>query len=89
MNEDLKVFLAGANKVGVEKIYVGATHPVLCGNAVTNLKTADVTEIVVSNTVHISEDKLFPKLKVLSMASLFSQAILRIHTGESVSVLFK
>lgn len=76
-------------KVGVEKIYVGATHPVLCGNAVANLKTADVTEIVVSNTVHISEDKLFPKLKVLSMASLFSQAILRIHTGESVSVLFK
>jgi ribose-phosphate pyrophosphokinase len=76
-------------KEGVEKIYVGATHPVLCGNAVANLKTADVTEIVVSNTVHISEDKLFPKLKVLSMASLFSQAILRIHTGESVSVLFK
>jgi ribose-phosphate pyrophosphokinase len=76
-------------KVGVEKIYVGATHPVLCGNAVANLKTADVTEIVVSNTVHISEDKLFPKLKVLSMASLFSRAILRIHTGESMNALFK
>jgi len=76
-------------KAGVEKIYAGATHPVLCGNAVANLKTADVTEIVVSNTVHISEDKLFPKLKVLSMASLFSRAILRIHTGESVSALFK
>lgn len=76
-------------KAGVEKIYVGATHPVLCGNAVTNLKAADVTEIVVSNTVHISEDKQFPKLKILSMASLFSQAILRIHTGESVSALFK
>ena len=76
-------------KAGVEKIYAGATHPVLCGNAVANLKTADVTEIVVSNTVHISEDKLFPKLKVLSMASLFSRAILRIHTGESVSALFE
>jgi len=76
-------------KAGVKKIYVGATHPVLCGNAVANLKTADVTEIVVSNTVHISEDKQFSKLKVLSMASLFSQAILRIHTGESVSALFK
>lgn len=76
-------------KAGVEKIYVGATHPVLCGNAVANLKTADVTKIVVSNTVYISEDKLFPKLKVLSVASLFSRAILRIHTGESVSALFK
>jgi len=39
--------------------------------------------------VHIPKDKLFPKLKVLSMGSLFSQAILRIHTGESVSALFK
>ncbi len=76
-------------KAGVKKIYVGATHPVLCGNAVANLKAAGVTEIVVSNTVHISEDKQFSKLKVLSIASLFSRAILRIHTGESVSALFK
>ncbi len=76
-------------KAGVKKIYVGATHPVLCGNAVANLKAAGVAEIVVSNTVHISEDKLFSKLKVLSMASLFSRAILRIHTGESVSALFR
>jgi ribose-phosphate pyrophosphokinase len=76
-------------KAGVKTIYVGATHPVLCGNAVAALKTADLAEIVVSNTVHISPDKLFPKLKVLSMADLFAQAILRIHTGESVSELFK
>ncbi|RLB90725.1 MAG: ribose-phosphate pyrophosphokinase [Deltaproteobacteria bacterium] len=76
-------------KAGVKKIYVGATHPVLCGNAVANLKAVDVTQIVVSNTVHISENKLFPKLKVLSIASLFARAIVRIHTGESVSELFK
>ena len=76
-------------KAGVRKVYVGATHPVLCGNAVKTLKTSTITEIVVTNTVHIPKDKLFPKLKVLSMGSLFSQAILRIHTGESVSALFK
>jgi ribose-phosphate pyrophosphokinase len=75
-------------KAGVDKIYVGATHPVLCGNAVENLKNSPATEIVVSNTVHIPEDKLFPKLRVLSMGALFAQAILRIHTGESVSALF-
>jgi ribose-phosphate pyrophosphokinase len=73
---------------GVEKIYVGATHPVLCGNAVANLNASSITEIVVTNTVHIPEEKQFPKLKVLSMGALFSQAILRIHTGESVSALF-
>lgn len=76
-------------KAGAKTIYVGATHPVLCGRAVENLKTAEVAEIVVSNTVHIPQGKRFPKLKVLSMASLFARAILRIHTGESVSALFQ
>ncbi len=76
-------------KAGVNKIYVGATHGVLCGKAVENLKSSGISQIVVSNTVHIPKDKEFSKLKVLSMASLFSQAILRIHTGESVSALFK
>ncbi|ACN13220.1 PrsA1 [Desulforapulum autotrophicum HRM2] len=76
-------------KAGVEKIYVGATHPVLCGNAVENLKNSPVTEIVVSNTVDIPNNKLFPKLRILSMGALFAQAILRIHTGESVSALFQ
>ncbi len=76
-------------KAGVKKIYVGATHPVLCGNAVENLKNSHVTEIVVSNTVAIPQDKQFPKLTVLSMGDLFAQAILRIHTGESVSALFQ
>jgi ribose-phosphate pyrophosphokinase len=76
-------------KAGVKTIYVGATHPVLCGRAVETLKAAEVAEIVVSNTVHIPQSKRFPKLKVLSMASLFARAILRIHTGESVSALFQ
>lgn len=75
-------------KAGVKDIYVGATHPVLCGNAVENLKNSGAKEIVVSNTVHIPEEKQFQKIKVLSMAPLFSQAILNIHTGESVSALF-
>jgi ribose-phosphate pyrophosphokinase len=76
-------------KAGVKNIYVGATHPVLCGNAVANLNTSSITEIVVSNTVQIPREKLFSKLTVLSMGALFSRAILRIHTGESVSALFK
>lgn len=75
-------------KAGVEKIYVGATHPVLCGNAVADLNASSIEQIVVTNTVHLPEDKQFPKLKVLSVGALFSQAILRIHTGDSVSALF-
>jgi ribose-phosphate pyrophosphokinase len=76
-------------KAGVKNIYVGATHPVLCGNAVTNLDIDGIAEIVVSNTVQVPASKQFSKLKILSMADLFSQAILHIHTGESVSSLFE
>lgn len=76
-------------KAGVNNIHVGATHPVLCGNAVANLEDSAIKEIVVSNTVHIPEEKQFSRLKVLSVAALFSQAISRIHTGGSVSALFK
>ncbi len=76
-------------KAGVNKIYVGATHPVLCGAAVQNLSSSSITEIIVSNTVQIPKEKQFSKLKVLSMAPLFSKAIQRIHTGESVGALFK
>ncbi|WP_022665581.1 ribose-phosphate diphosphokinase [Desulfospira joergensenii] len=76
-------------KAGVKRIFVGATHPVLCGRAVQNLKEASITEIVVSNTVHIPEEKQFPNLKVVSTAKLFARAIQRIHTGESVSALFR
>ena len=74
---------------GARDIYVGATHPVLCGKAVENLSKAPIKEIVVANTVDVPEEKQFPGLTVLSAAPLFSQAIQRIHTGESVSALFK
>lgn len=75
-------------KAGAEKIYVGATHPVLCGNAVASLRETPIARVVVTNTVHIPGEKAFPTLKVLSVGALFAQAILRIHTGESVSELF-
>ncbi len=75
-------------QAGVGRVYVGATHPVLCGRAVTNLSGSPVSEIVVTNTVHVPETKQFPLLTVLSVAPLFARAIQHIHTGESVSALF-
>ena len=77
------------SRAGAEKIYVGATHPVLCGKAVPNLSAAPITEIVVANTVDVPEAKQMSLLKVLSVAPLFARAIQHIHTGESVSALFK
>lgn len=75
-------------RAGANKVYVGATHPVLCGQAVENLSRSQISEIVVTNTVHIPEHKKFAQLKTLSLAPLFARAIKHIHTGESVSALF-
>ncbi len=75
-------------KAGVRRVYVGATHPVLCGPAVNNLKKSSIEEIVVTNTVDIPDEKRMDKLTVLSVADLLSKAIKRIHTGESVGALF-
>lgn len=75
-------------QAGVGRIFVGATHPVLCGPAVKRLDNAAVTEVVVTNTVHVSEKKRIEKLKILSVAPVMAEAIRRIHTGESVGALF-
>lgn len=73
---------------GAKKIYVGATHPVLCGPAITQLAQSSAVEVVVTNTVAIPKEKQFPQLKVLSVARFFAKAIKHIHTGESVGDLF-
>ncbi|MBW2055144.1 MAG: hypothetical protein JRF62_13330 [Deltaproteobacteria bacterium] len=48
-----------------------------------------IKEIVVTNTIEIPDEKIINKIKVLSVAGLFSNAIRRIHIGESVGALFK
>ena len=75
-------------KAGVRKIFVGATHPVLSGPAVKNLKDSSIEEIVVTDTVKIPDNKKMEQLNVLSVGPLFAEAIKRIHSGESVGALF-
>lgn len=72
---------------GAAKVRVGITHPVLSGNAVETLGTADVDELVVADTIPVSQEKRngMPALRVLSTASLFGDAIMRIHEGRSLS----
>ena len=75
---------------GAKKIYVGATHGVLCGPAVERLGKAPIDEVVVTDTVPVPKEKLdaVKSLKVLSVAGLVGEAIHRIHNDESVSSLF-
>jgi len=86
--------VSGAAKLckdnGAGPIYVGATHAILCGPAVERLREAPIDEIVVTDTIPISQETIdsLPKLHVLSVAELIGEAIHRIHNDESVSSLF-
>jgi len=75
---------------GAKRIFVGATHPVLCGPAIERLREAPIDEVVVTDTIAVGQDKLegLPNLRVLSIAELVGEAIHRIHNHESVSNLF-
>jgi ribose-phosphate pyrophosphokinase len=73
---------------GVKSMVMGATHPVLCGNAPANLADSKVGRFVVSNTVHVDKGKQIDRLEVISVAPVMAEAIKRIHSGESVGALF-
>lgn len=74
---------------GAKKVLACCTHPVLSGPAVERLKESVISELVVLNTIELPEEKKFDKLKVLSVAPVFAEAIKRIYEDLSVSKLFE
>jgi ribose-phosphate pyrophosphokinase len=75
-------------KHGVTSVTCGAVHGVLTKDAVQRLSASPLKEIVVCDTIPVPEEKRTPKLKVLSVAPMFAEAIKRIHIGRSISELF-
>jgi ribose-phosphate pyrophosphokinase len=73
---------------GAKDVYVGATHPVLCGPAPARLRESPIRELVVTNSLPISAEQRMPNMKVVTVAPLLGEAIRRIHRHESVSYLF-
>jgi ribose-phosphate pyrophosphokinase len=74
---------------GARSIYACATHGVLSGPAIERLEDSEIQEMVISDTIPLSENAMrSSKIKVLSIAGLLAEAIRRIHNNESVSSLF-
>jgi len=74
---------------GATSVYACCSHPVLSGPAVENIINSPLTEVVVTNTIPLSEAaKRVPKIKVLTIAGLIGRAIQSIHEETSVSKLF-
>ncbi len=74
---------------GAKTVYAAATHALLSGQACEKLAAAPLEEFVVTNTIHIPEERRFPSLKILSVAELLANAVEYIHSNESVSQLFE
>ncbi len=76
-------------KAKCKSIRAAISHGVLSGPAIERVdKCKDLQELVISDSIPLSEDRKHPKVKVLSIAGLLGEAIKRIHHEESVSCLF-
>jgi ribose-phosphate pyrophosphokinase len=73
---------------GVDEITVACVHALLTGEAAANICGSGIRELVVTDTVPLSDEKKNDKIRVLSVAPLFAETIRRIHEGESVGALF-
>lgn len=77
-------------KYGVRSVSAAAVHPVLSGRAVERLHQIELDELVVTDTIPLGgKQNQYDKFKVLSVAPLLGDAIIRIHNGDSVSKLFR
>ncbi|MCP3026560.1 ribose-phosphate diphosphokinase [Halobacillus sp. A5] len=73
---------------GAKEVYACSTHPVLSGPAVERIKASSVKELIVTNSIPLTEEKQMDKLTQLTIAPLISEAIKRVHNEEPVSPLF-
>lgn len=76
-------------KAGASKIYVAASHAVLCGPAVQRLADAPISKVVITDSIPLSSEQQIDKIEVLSVAALLGEAIKRIHQDESISEMFR
>lgn len=73
---------------GARRVFTAATHAVLSGLAVQRIDKSDFESVLVTNTIHLAEERKVPKIKIVSVAPLLGEAIKSIHEETSVSKLF-
>ncbi len=77
-------------EAGARRISIACTHGLFSGPAIDRFRAAGdrIDEIITTNTVPLTPEKMLPNMTVLSIAPLLASAIHNIHCGESVSQLF-
>ena len=75
-------------QLGAREVYACATHPVLSGPAIQRIQDSEIKQMVLLNTIPIPPEKRIEKMKLLSVAPLFAETMMRVFNNESVSNLF-
>lgn len=81
----------GANALmdlGAKEVYACCTHGVLSNPAIERLDKSVIKEVVILNTIALPEEKRIEKIKALSVAPVFAEAIKRIYEDLSISIIF-
>lgn len=74
---------------GAKEVYAYCTHPIFTGPAIQRIASSLIKEVVVTDTVPVSDEKKLSKITVLPIAPLLGEAIHRIHTGKSIGAMFE
>lgn len=75
-------------EIGATEVYACCTHGVLSGPAISRIEKSSIKELVTLNTMPLDDEKRISKIKTLSVASVFAEAIERIYGDISISTLF-
>ncbi len=76
-------------KLGAKEVYASCTHAILSDPAVERIKNSNIKELVVTDSIPLTEEKLCDKIHVQTVAPLFGEAILRVYTKTSISEIFQ
>lgn len=75
-------------EAGAREVYAYCTHAVFSGNAVEQLEESDIKEVVITDTIPFTKEQQSSKVRVITVANVFSETILKIFNEESLNKLF-
>ncbi len=73
---------------GATEIYACCTHAVLSGPAIDRLAASPIKELVMLDTIHLPEEKMLPKMKILTTADIFAAAIENVYLDKPMSKIY-
>ncbi len=76
-------------KLGAKEVYACATHPVLSGPAIQRIEDSAIKQMILLNTIPLPPEKRTSKMKMLSVAPVFADAMRRIFNNEPLSTIFE